>query len=44
MKYGAVRKSNLVILRLRKEKSTAGFENCNDPHAANSLIIQSGRE
>ena len=28
MKYGAVRKSNPVILRLLKEKSTAAFQNC----------------
>ena len=39
MKYGAVRKSNAVILRLRKEKSTAAFQNCKDPHAANKVLL-----
>ena len=37
MKYGAVRKSNAVILRLRKEKSTA--KTASDPHAANKVLL-----
>ena len=45
MAYGAVKKFNPVILRLRKEKSTAPFQNCKRSSCGKqSLIIQSGRE
>ena len=39
MKYGAVWKSNSVILRLRKEKSTAPFKTAGDRHAANKVFL-----
>ena len=39
MAYGAVKKFNPVILRLRKEKSTAPLKTANDPHAANKVLL-----
>ena len=44
MKYGAVQKSNPVILWLRKEKSTAAFKTESDPRAPNKVFIQIGRK
>ena len=45
IKHGAVQKSNLFTLRLRKEKSTAAFQNYKRSSCGKqSLVIQSGRQ